>query len=96
MIHMKWIIRSIKKILGIYEIEYEYWVNIKDIKIPVRHTETKIGKVKLTHKMKYWIRTGRFESPIILHKDFTLADGYSSIKIAHFKKIDKVPVYFVD
>ena len=46
--------------------------------------------------MGYWLKTGEFESKILLHRDFTLADGYSSVKIAYLKGIEKVPVYFVD
>lgn len=46
--------------------------------------------------MNYYLRTGEFESPIILDKNFHLVDGFSSIKIAYIKGIDKVPVYFVD
>ena len=46
--------------------------------------------------MGYWLRTGEFESDILTDKDFNLVDGFSSMKIAHLKGIDKVPVYFVD
>ena len=45
--------------------------------------------------MKYWYRTGEFESRIILDMNFNLIDGYSSVRIAEIKGIDKVPVYFV-
>lgn len=86
----------IKRLLGKYESGYEYWVNFKDIKVPLEYKRTKIGKEKWNHKMDYWLRTGEFESPIVLHKNFILADGYSSAKIAYLKGIDKVPVYFVD
>ena len=93
---MKEVIRFVKKLFGKYEIGYEYWVNLKDIKVPCSYKKTKIGTVKWNHKMGYWLRTGEFESPIILHRDFTLADGYSSAKIAYLKGIDRAPVYFVD
>ena len=46
--------------------------------------------------MGSWLRTGEFESDILIDKDINLIDGYSSMKIAHIKNIDKVPVYFVD
>ena len=46
--------------------------------------------------MGYWLRTGKFESDILIDRDFNLVDGYSSMKIAHLKGIEKVPVYFVD
>lgn len=89
-------IRSIKRLFGIYETDCEYWVRLDEIKVPNRYKKTRIGLKKWNHKMGYWLRTGEFESKILLHRDFTLADGYSSVKIAYLKGIDKVPVYFVD
>lgn len=93
---IKGILRLIKRIFGRYDTGYEYWVHIKDIKVPLKYKKSRIGKKKWNHKMGYWLRTGEFESPIILHKNFVLHDGYSSVKIAYLKRIDKVPVYFVD
>lgn len=93
---MKSIIRNIKKLFGKYEVGYEYWIDLKDIKVPHYFKLTRIGLKKWNHKMGYWLRTGEFESKILLHRDFTLADGYSSVKIAYLKGIDKVPVYFID
>ena len=52
--------------------------------------------MKFKKKLQYWYRTGEFESSIILDRDFNLLDGYSSMRIAEIKEIDKVPVYFVD
>lgn len=89
-------IRFIKRLFGVYELNYEYWVRLSDIKVPHYYKLTKIGLKKWNHKIGYWLRTGEFESKILLHRDFTLADGYSSVKIAYLKGIDKVPVYFVD
>ena len=93
---MKEIIRYIKSLFGKYESEYEYWVYTKDIKVPTYYKCTKVGKKKWNHKMGYWLRTGEFESDILIDRDFNLVDGFSSMKIAHIKGIDKVPVYFVD
>lgn len=93
---MSEIIRFVKKLFGIYEIRYEYWVNLKDIKVPSCYKCTRIRTNKWNRKIDYWLRTGEFESKIILRKDFTLKDGYSSVKIAYLKGIDKVPVYFAD
>ena len=89
-------IRFTKSLFGIYELNYEYWVRLDEIRVPYYFKSTKIGKEKWNRKIKYWLRTGEFESKILLHRDFTLADGYSSVKIAYLKGIDKVPVYFVD
>ena len=93
---MKGIIRYIKSLFGKYEPGYEYWVYTKDIKVPKSYKRTKIGTEKWNHKMGYWLRTGEFESKILIDRDFNLVDGYSSMKIAHLKNIEKVPVHFVD
>ncbi len=88
--------RSIKWLLGIYETGYEYWISTKKIKVNPKWRKTRIGKVKFKKKLQYWYRTGEFESKIILDREFNLLDGYSSVRIAEIKGIDKVPVYFVD
>ena len=93
---MKGIIRYIKSLFGKYEPGYEYWVYTKDIKVPKSYKFTKIGTKKWNHKMGHWLRTGEFESKIIIDRDCNLVDGFSSMKIAHLKNIKKVPVYFVD
>ena len=93
---MKRIIRYIKSLFGKYEPGYEYWIYTKDIKVPRYYKLTKIGTKKWNHKMGYWLRTGKFESDILIDRNFNLVDGFSSMKIAHLKGIDKVPVYFVD
>ena len=93
---MKGIIRYIKSLFGKYEPGYEYWIYTKDIKVPRYYKLTKIGTKKWNHKMGYWLRTGKFESDILIDRNFNLVDGFSSMKIAHIKNIEKVPVYFVD
>lgn len=93
---MRKIIRSIKEIFGIYETGYEYLVYTKEIKVNPEWREHRIGKVKFDRKMKYWYRTGEFESRIILDKHFNLLDGYSSVRIAEIKDIERVSVYFVN
>lgn len=92
---MKELIRFIKRLFGKYEHGYEYWVNLKDIKVPTYFKLTRIGTKKWNHKMGYWLRTGEFESKILIDRDFNLVDGYSTYKICKLKNIDKVPVYFV-
>ena len=93
---MKRIIRYIKSLFGKYEPGYEYWVYTKDIKVPKYFKLTRIGTKKWNHKMGYWLSTGEFESKILIDRDFNLVDRYSSMKIAHLKNIEKVPVYFVN
>lgn len=93
---MKGIIRFIKRIFRQYEIGYEYWINVKDIKVDPEWRKIKIGETKFKRKLRYWYLNGKFESSIILDKNFNLLDGYSSVRIAEIKDIKKVPVYFVD
>lgn len=93
---MKGIIRFIKRVFRQYEIGYEYWINIKDIKVDPEWRKTKIDKAKFRRKLRYWYLNGKFESRIILDKNFNLLDGYSSVIIAEIKNVKKVPVYFVD
>lgn len=93
---MKNFIRFIKELFGKYETGYEYWVYTKEIKVNPEWRKTKIGRAKFQRKLQYWYRTGEFESKILLDRDFNLLDGYSSVRIAEIKGINKVPVYFVD
>lgn len=93
---MKGVIRYIKKLFGVYEPGYEYWVYTKDIKVPAYYKHTKVGENKWKHKLDYWHNTGEFESKILINRDFKLVDGYSSLKIAYINGVEKVPVYFVD
>ena len=91
---MRTLLRWIKKQFGIYDSGYEYWIPIDQIIISPDFEQTRIGKNKWRWKKRYFYRTGKFESPIILDKSFTLLDGYSSYRIAKYVGIDKVPVYF--
>ncbi len=93
---MKKIIRFLKRIFSKYEIGYEYWIDINEIKIPRYLKSKKIGMIDWNRKIRYWLETGEFESYILLSKDFTLVDGYSSYKIAKQSGMDIVPVYFVN
>lgn len=43
---MKGLIRFIKSLFGKYESGYEYWIRLKDIKIPFQYRFHKIGKAK--------------------------------------------------
>lgn len=88
------LIRWIKRLFGIYETGYEYWIPIDKIVITPDFAHTRIGTKKWRHKKRYYYRTGEFESQIVLAKDFTLLDGYSSYKIAKYVGVDKVPVVF--
>lgn len=93
---MKGIIRFVKRLFGKYETGYEYWIYTKRIKVNPEWRKTRIGKAKFSRKIRYWYKIGKFESKIILDREFNLIDGYSSVRIAEIYGIDKVPVYFVD
>lgn len=88
------LLAKIKQMLGIYKPGYEYWVPLRDIKIRDDFARSWIGQKKWTHKREYYLRTGTFESQIVLGKDFLLLDGYSSYKIARWMGLEKVPVIF--
>lgn len=85
---------NIKRFFGIYKPDYEYWVNIKEIKIKPEFERTTIGINKWIKKLKYFQQTGDFQSRIILNSNWELIDGYSSYKIAVKYGLGKVPVYF--
>lgn len=93
---LKKIFILIKTLFGKYETGFEYWIYTKDIKVNPQWRKPRIRKNKFIQKLEYWYRTGEFESNIILDKNFNLLDGYSSLRIAEIKGIDKVPAYFVD
>lgn len=93
---MRKIIRFFKYLLGRYEVGYEYWININDIKIPKHIKNNKIKPHKWHSKLKHWLETGEFESFILLRRDFTLVDGYSSYLIAEKYDLEFVPVYFIN
>lgn len=93
---MKGIIRFVKKLFGIYETGYEYWVRLDDIQIQPSFLRTPPKYEKMKEKWNYYRRNGEYESKIILHRDFTLVNGYTSYCIAKRQGMDVVPVYFGD
>lgn len=88
-------IQGIKKLFGIYDENYEYWVYTKTIKVPPEFRKHRIGFKKFNRKKKYWYQTGNFESKVILDRHNNLLDGYSTVRIAEIKGIDKIPAYYV-
>ena len=71
-------------------------VALEDIEIPSAYKATKIRKGKWLHKLGYWKETGKFESQILIDRDFKLVDGFSSCKIAYVNGVNYVPVYFIN
>lgn len=95
---MKGIVRYIKRLFGIYETGYEYWVRLGDIHITPQFQSTRIGSLKYRKKWQFYHRNGYCESKIILDKNFVLLDGYSSYKIYKVAEgLDvRVPAWFTD
>ena len=87
---------KLKGLLGIYTPGCEYWVDLKDIDIPIDFLRHHPRHEKMEQKWKYYRQTGEFESPILLNRDFELLNGYTSYIIAKTENLHKVPVYFVD
>lgn len=88
------ILRWIKKLLGIYETGYEYRIPVDQVVITSEFKGTRIGKRKWNQKKEYYLRTGKFESQVVLTKDFVLLDGYSTYKLAKRYGVNKIPVIF--
>ena len=87
---------KLKGLFGIYTPGCEYWVDLKDIDIPIDFLRHHPRQEKMEQKWAYYRQTGEFESPILLNRDFELVDGYTSYIIAKTENLHKVPVYFVD
>ena len=87
---------KLKGLLGIYTPGCEYWVDLKDIDIPINFLRHHPRHEKMEQKWAYYRQTGEFESPILLNRDFELVDGYTSYIIAKTENLHKVLVYFVD
>lgn len=73
---------------------YEYWINLSEIIITKEFAEHKPRKIKMSKKYNWYLKHGKFQSPIMLNHDFVLIDGYTSYLIAKEFDIGKVPVYF--
>lgn len=88
--------RYIRSLFHSYDVGHEYWVNIDEIQIIPQFKESKPGFEKMMEKLRYYKRTGNFQTPIKLMRNFTLVDGYTTYLICQQHGLDKVPVYFVD
>lgn len=93
---MNKLLKFLNQKIRLYRAGVEYWVDLDDIIVPNNFKKSKVGKAKWKHKLDYWKKNGKFESKIMLNRDFVLVDGFSSVKIAYLHDVDKVPVYFVN
>ena len=87
---------KVKGFLGIDTPGCEYWVDLKDIDIQINFLRYHPRQEKMEQKWKYYRQTVKFESPILLNRNFELVDGYTSYIIAKTENTHKVSVYFVD
>ena len=88
--------RKIIAALGLHNPGNPYKVKVSDIVIPVEFKESPPRFKKMMHKREYFRRNDRFESKIILNKDFLLIDGYTSYIIAKENGMKYVEAYFVN
>ena len=82
-----------------YRKSYEYCVNLSDIKIIKIKENFKLhnpNPFKMYWKRKYFKENGKFNSKILLDRDFELVDGYTSYLLAKENGMKHVEVYFVD
>lgn len=85
-----------KKVFKYYKPGKEYWVNIDRIHISEDFEKHHPRSEKLTAKWRYYLVTGKFESKIVLNRNFELVDGFTSFLIAKRMDLGKVPVWFGD
>ena len=73
-----------------------YKVKVSDIIIPEEFKATKPRFKKMIQKREFYRKNNRFESKIVLNKDFLLIDGYTSYIIAKENGMKYVEAYFVN
>ena len=91
--------KSLRKIiaaLGLHNPGESYKVKVSDIIIPEEFKATKPRFEKMIQKRKFYRKNNRFESKIVLNKDFLLIDGYTSYIIAKENGMKYVEAYFVN
>ena len=93
---MNKIIRRIIAMLGLHNPGEPYKVKLSDIVIPAEFKESPPRFKKMIHKREYFRRNDRFESKIVLNRDFLLIDGYTSYLLAKEECMKRVEVYFVN
>ena len=89
-------IRKIITTLGLHNPGESYKVEVSDIIVPTEFKESPPRFKKMKHKREYFRRNDKFESKIVLNKDFLLIDGYTSYLLAKENGMKHVEAYFVD
>ena len=93
---MKEIIKKIKRFFGFFEAGESYYIKIDDIVIPEEFKATYPRFKKMVEKREYFRKYGKYESKVILNKDFMLIDGYTTYLLCIENGEKYVDVYFVD
>ena len=93
---MNKLMRKIIVSLGLHNPSEPYTVKVSDIIIPEEFKATKPRFEKMIQKRKFYRKNNRFESKIVLNKDFLLIDGYTSYIIAKENGMKYVEAYFVN
>ena len=88
--------RKIIVALGLHNPSESYKVKVSDIIIPEEFKVTKPRFKKMIQKREFYRKNDRFESKIVLNKDFLLIDGYTSYIIAKENGMKHVEAYFVN
>ena len=88
--------RKIIVALGLHNPGEPYKVKVSDIIIPEEFKAMKPRFEKMIQKRKFYRKNNRFESKIVLNKDFLLIDGYTSYIIAKENGMKYVEAYFVN
>ena len=93
---MNKLMRKIIAALGLHNPGEPYKVKVSDIIIPEEFKATKPRFETMIQKRKFYRKNNRFESKIVLNKDFLLIDGYTSYIIAKENGMKYVEAYFVN
>ena len=93
---MNKLMRKIIVALGLHNPGEPYKIKVSDIIIPEEFKATKPRFKKMIQKREFYRKNDRFESKIVLNKDFLLIDGYTSYIIAKENGMKYVEAYFVD
>ena len=93
---MNKLMRKIIAALGLHNPGEPYKVKVSDIIIPEEFKATKPRFKKMIQKREFYRKNDRFESKIVLNKDFLLIDGYTSYLLAKENDMKHVEAYFVN
>lgn len=80
--------------VGYYKPGKEYWIDFSQVHITDEFAAKKVGWKKMQRKRDYFRNTGKFESKVVLNKDFVLVNGYSTYCLVKEFGLGKLAVWF--